>query len=177
MNGINEKLDARPMAAKASMIQGENYRITVLTESLLRLEYSREGVFEDRATQTVLNRDFPVPAFKVTETAEELRLFTSALEMTYNKREFAPNGLFIKVTGGRSNETNWHYGDPVKDLGGTARTLDEADGAIPLESGVVSRNGFSIVDDSSSMAITENGWVEVRPKDSIDLYFFGYGHR
>lgn len=177
MNGMNEKLDARPMAAKESMIQGKNYRITVLTESLLRLEYSREGVFEDRATQTVLNRDFPVPAFKVSETAEELKLFTSALEMTYNKREFAPNGLFIKVTGGRSNETNWHYGDPVKDLGGTARTLDEADGAIPLESGVVSRNGFSIVDDSSSMAITEDGWVEVRPKDSIDFYFFGYGHR
>ena len=177
MNGMNEKLDARPMAAKESMIQGKNYRITVLTESLLRLEYSREGVFEDRATQTVLNRDFPVPAFKVSETAEELKLFTGALEMTYNKREFAPNGLFIKVTGGRSNETNWHYGDPVKDLGGTARTLDEADGAIPLESGVVSRNGFSIVDDSSSMAITEDGWVEVRPKDSIDFYFFGYGHR
>lgn len=177
MNGMNEKLDARPMAAKESMIQGKNYRITVLTESLLRLEYSREGVFEDRATQTVLNRDFPVPAFKVSETAEELKLFTNALEMTYNKREFAANGLFIKVTGGRSNETNWHYGDPVKDLGGTARTLDEADGAIPLESGVVSRNGFSIVDDSSSMAITEEGWVEVRPKDSIDFYFFGYGHR
>ena len=177
MNGMNEKLDARPMAAKESIIQGKNYRITVLTESLLRLEYSREGVFEDRATQTVLNRDFPVPAFKVSETAEELKLFTSALEMTYNKREFAPNSLFIKVTGGRSNETNWHYGDPVKDLGGTARTLDEADGAIPLESGVVSRNGFSIVDDSSSMAITEDGWVEVRPKDSIDFYFFGYGHR
>ena len=62
-------------------------------------------------------------------------------------------------------------------MGGTARTLDEADGAIPLESGVVSRNGFSIVDDSRSMAITEDGWVEVRPKDSIDFYFFGYGHR
>ena len=177
MSGINEKLEARPMARKESIIQGENYRITVLTESLLRLEYSRDGSFEDRATQTVLNRDFPVPVFKVSETEGELKIFTSALELTYNKQEFAPNGLFIKVTGGKSNETNWHYKDPVKDLGGTARTLDEADGAIPLESGVVSRNGFSIVDDSRSMAVTEDGWVDLRPEGSIDLYFFGYGHR
>lgn len=173
MSGINEKLEARPMARKESIIQGENYRITVLTESLLRLEYSRDGSFEDRATQTVLNRDFPVPVFKVSETEGELKIFTSALELTYNKQEFAPNGLFIKVTGGKSNETNWHYKDPVKDLGGTARTLDEADGAIPLESGVVSRNGFTIVDDSRSMAVTEDGWVDLRPEGSIDLYFFG----
>ena len=45
------------------------------------------------------------------------------------------------------------------------------------ESGVVSRNGFSIVDDSRSMAVTEDGWVDLRPEGSIDLYFFGYGHR
>ena len=99
MSGVNEKLKVRPIARRESMIQGENYRITVLTESLLRLEYSRDGIFEDRATQTVINRDFPVPVFKVSETKEELKIFTSALELTYNKKEFAPNGLFIKVTG------------------------------------------------------------------------------
>ena len=59
MSGVNEKLKVRPIARRESMIQGENYRITVLTESLLRLEYSRDGIFEDRATQTVINRDFP----------------------------------------------------------------------------------------------------------------------
>ena len=70
MSGVNEKLKVRPIARRESMIQGENYRITVLTESLLRLEYSRDGIFEDRATQTVINRDFPVPVFKVSETKE-----------------------------------------------------------------------------------------------------------
>ena len=51
MSGVNEKLKVRPIARRESMIQGENYRITVLTESLLRLEYSRDGIFEDRATR------------------------------------------------------------------------------------------------------------------------------
>ena len=33
-----------------AVIQGKSYRISVLTESLLRLEYSEDWVFEDRAT-------------------------------------------------------------------------------------------------------------------------------
>lgn len=177
MSGIREKYDCRPVARPESILKGEKYRITVLTESLLRLEYKEDGVFEDRATQMVFNREFPVPDFKISETEEELKIFTSALEMTYNKKKFAANGLFIKVKGGRSNETNWHYGDTVYDLGGTARTLDEADGAIPLDHGVVSRNGFSVIDDSHSMALTEDGWVEVRSAEGVDIYFFGYGHR
>ena len=40
------------------VIEGENYRISVLTESLVRLEYSENGVFEDGQTQVVQDRDF-----------------------------------------------------------------------------------------------------------------------
>lgn len=175
MSELNLKLESHPLCNPASVIQGENFRITVLTERLLRLEYSEKGEFEDRATQIVLNRDFPVPAFKVTETEEELKVFTSGLELVYNRKPFAANGLMIKVAGGRVNENTWHYGEEWTDLGGTARTLDEADGAIPLGHGVCSKNGFSVVDDSRSMAITESGWVETRPEGTVDFYFFGYG--
>lgn len=52
------KLPVRPAADSRNIIQGENYRITMLTEGLVRLEYSEDGIFEDRATQTVINRDF-----------------------------------------------------------------------------------------------------------------------
>ena len=51
-----------------SVIQGENYRISVLTESLVRLEYSEGGVFEDGQTQVVQNRDFGPVACEVVET-------------------------------------------------------------------------------------------------------------
>ena len=50
-----------------SVIQGENYRISVLTESLVRLEYSEDGVFEDGQTQVVQNRDFGPVACEVVE--------------------------------------------------------------------------------------------------------------
>ena len=45
------------------VIEGENYRISVLTESLVRLEYSEDGVFEDGQTQVVQHRDFGPVAF------------------------------------------------------------------------------------------------------------------
>lgn len=171
------QLECRPKSREGAVVRGETYRITVLTAALIRLEYSKNGVFEDRATQAVLNRDFPVPEFRIDDREEELSIYTDALELHYNRGAFAANGLMIKVTGGRVAERTWHYGDAVRDLGGTARTLDEADGAIPLEHGILSRAGYSVIDDSRSMALTEDGWVTPRDEDAQDLYFFGYGDR
>lgn len=76
---------------------------------------------EDRATQSVLNRDFPVPEFKVVEDEEELVIYTDSLEIHYNRKPFAANGLSIKVVGGGSGwGRNWNYGDEPSDLLGTA---------------------------------------------------------
>ena len=44
--------------SKENIIQGENYRFTLLTNRLIRLEYSKMGNFEDRNTQLVQNREF-----------------------------------------------------------------------------------------------------------------------
>ena len=199
--GMEEyKLEAHPVSKKEAIIQGDCYRITMLTSALVRLEYNSEGVFEDRATQSVLNRDFPVPEFKVVEDEEELVIYTDSLEIHYNRKPFAANGLSIKVVGGGSGwGRNWNYGDEPSDLLGTARTLDGCDGAMKLsddaylkgdtpmnekysgkvkmEHGIISRKGFAVVDDSHSMALTEDGWVSPRQGDGEDLYFFGYGHR
>ena len=53
------QLASRPVCRKEAVVRGENYRITILTPRLFRLEYSEDGVFEDRPTQCVLNREFP----------------------------------------------------------------------------------------------------------------------
>lgn len=45
----------------AYVVQGEKYRITVLTSRMLRLEYFEDGEFEDRPTQVVWNRNFDDP--------------------------------------------------------------------------------------------------------------------
>ena len=80
------KLETHPKSNPAAIIQGDKYRITILTDSLLRLEYSESGIFEDRPTQTVINRNFPVPKFTVTETEEELVINTSVYQLHYDRK-------------------------------------------------------------------------------------------
>jgi len=176
--------NARPKG----IIRGERYRITVLTPSLLRLEYLEEGAFEDRATQVVINRRFEVPLFQTSyetvDGVEWLTVETEKLRLRYDQREFSKEGLCIWVKD--LDGAVWHFGQELHDLKGTYRTLDRADGdefvsgeqreQICLENGVISREGFSVIDDSCSMILTEDGWVEPR-KACKDLYFFGYGHR
>lgn len=170
-------LNGNPMCCAANVVSGEHYRISMLTTALVRLEYSENGEFEDRPTQMVVNRDFAPTEFKVSDVNGELHIYTKDLEIHYDKKEFTPGGLMIRVAGGKSNERVWHYGEAPRDLLGTARTLDEADGAIPLEHGILSKNGFSLIDDSKTMALKSDGTVEPRVGNKKDIYFFGYGHR
>lgn len=164
-------------AEDAAIIQGEKYRFTVLTEEMIRLEYCEDGKFEDRATQCVINRKFKVPEYQVIENEESLEIITDKIHLVYNKQKFTDYGLSVQVRGNISvYHSIWHFGEEATDLRGTARTLDEADGAIELEHGIISRFGYGILDDSRSLVITEDGWVEPRKEDCIDIYFLGYGH-
>src|SRR5699024_9981045 len=173
----NWKIQTNPKADPENILQGEKYRITMLTEGLVRLEYSEEGIFEDRATQSVWNRDFPKVDFTYKETEEQLEIFTSMLHLIYDKKKCSPNGLSIQAVGNFSAYGSiWHYGQDFQDLKGTARTLDEADGEIPLERGIIGKNGFSLLDDSKSLLLREDGWIEPRSHQEEDLDFWGYGH-
>ena len=160
-----------------SIIQGDKYRFTVLTSQLIRLEYNENNIFEDNPTQTVLTRNFSIPDFKVIDKDSSLEIITEHIHLKYNKKEFSKNGLSISIIGAFSTyRGTWHYGDDFIDLKGTARTLDKADGAIELERGLMSKNGFSVFDDSNSLILLEDGWVEPRKEKSIDIYYFGYGN-
>ena len=171
------KVETRSAALAANMVTGKKYRITLLTEGLIRLEYSEDGIFEDRATQMVFFRDFPKTDFRVITGKGGIEIHTSRIHLIYNEKEFSSHGLSIQVKGNLSAyHSIWHYGEEIHDLGGTSRTLDEADGAIPLDHGVVSRFGYSVIDDSRSQVLLSDGWIEPRKKGIKDLYFFGYGH-
>lgn len=177
------RVETRPLAIKENMIQGEKYRITLLTEGLVRLEYAEDGIFEDRATKFAFFRDFPKSSFRVVRTPDGIEIHTSRIHLTYNEGTFTSFGLSIQVKGNLSAyHSIWRYGEErsmlfnFPDIKGTARTLDMADGEIPLEDGVISANGYSLIDDSESQIILEDGWIEPRKKGVQDLYFFGYGH-
>lgn len=170
------RLETKPKAVEENIIEGVNYRITVLTPRLMRLEYSENSTFVDQASQTILNRNFQKSSFQVKDTEDELQITTEYLYLSYNKKKFSPNGLSIQVLGNISIYYScWHYGETGENLGGTARTLDEVDGSCLLEDGLLSRNGFAILDDSRSLLLTEDGWVESRGQQGEDIYFFGYG--
>ena len=175
MKASDMVLETKGRHREGATVQGDKWRITVLTEELLRLEYSEDGSFEDHPTQRVINRDFPVPGFQVREGEEELQVITPKVHLTYDKRPFSPNGLEIRIRGNGCASV-WHYGEAVRDLKGTARTLDEARGEIPLEPGLLSRNGITVLDDSGTITLLEEGWVRQRSQEAVDLYFFGYGH-
>ncbi len=173
---LNYKVETRPAALPANIIAGKKYRITMLTDGLVRLEYSEDGIFEDRATQMVLFRDFPETSYRLLRSEDGIEIHTSRIQLVYDEKEFSSHGLSIQVKGNLSAyHSIWHYGEEVHDLGGTARTLDMADGEIPLDHGVVSRFGYSVLDDGRSQILMENGWVLPRKKGVQDLYFWGYG--
>ena len=185
------RLDATPAMRADNVVSGDHWRIGLITDSLVRFEWSDSGVFENRPTQTVLNRDFGSPVERrVTERDGRVIIDTAALTIVYDQQPFSKEGLSVVVKGVADTQFNtWHYGDAQRgNLKGTARTLDEADGAIELDNGVISRDGWAVIDDSAANIIIEtdtvNGkanpfgtWVSPRATAETDLYFFGYGHR
>ena len=178
MNNTKQyQLPICPVACKEAVVRGDKYRFTVLTDRLIRMEYQEEGRFTDEPTRTVLNREFPVPEFRVIDEEEKLEIVTDALHLYYDKKEFSSSGLYVILKERFSiSDSVWNYGDEILDLRGTARTLDNADGAVELEQGLMSVEGFTVLDDSDSAIVTEDGWVSVRQNPEIDLYFWGYGH-
>lgn len=162
-----------------AVVAGDHVRFTVLTSRLLRLEYSPTGQFEDAPSQTFWVRRQPVPSFSVRRAAGEMEIETEHLLLHYREssRGFTPVSLSITL---KASGVTWCYGDRIwksGDLKGTTRTLDEANGAINLEPGLLARNGWAVVDDSQSLVFTADGWVAPRSvPDNLDLYFFGYGH-
>ena len=164
----------RPNACKENMICGEKYRMTILTSRLIRLEYVPSGKFEDRASQTAFYRDFPICQFDVKDVDGWIEIETEHLNLRYMANSpFTKENLSIRLK--MEPASVWNFGADFEDLGGTTKTLDEVDGARPLDRGVCSRNGFSVLDDSNTLLLGEDGWIECREKDTVDCYFFGYG--
>ena len=157
------ELQMSPLAHAQAVVRGDKYRFTVLTDRLIRMEYQEEGKFTEEATKTVLCREFEVPAFRVVESDERLEIITDALHLYYDKKAFSPAGLYILLKEGFSvSDSIWNYGDESRDLKGTARTLDNVDGATKLEPGLMSVEGYTVLDDSDSAVLLEDGWIRAR---------------
>jgi alpha-glucosidase (family GH31 glycosyl hydrolase) len=185
-----------PVADPRAIVILGHTRFTILTPQLIRMEWAADGKFEDHASLVFLNRKLPVPKFTEETTADGLRTIikTSALTLVYapenSDGKFTAENLSITLSlNGR--EVVWKPGTAdTGNLLGTTRTLDRVRGSdVKLDPGLLSRDGWTVVDDSArqlfdsdNFSFTEGErspwpWVMVRPAgDRQDWYFFGYGH-
>lgn len=176
-----------PIAGPDAIVTAKNVRFTVLTDRVVRLEYSKDDRFEDRPSQAFWYREQPVPTFKKTVTDSSVEIETDFLHLKYQITSKGFTGKTLSITLKKSNVT-WQYGMRQSDnLKGTARTLDNAGGATRLENGLLSKSGWAVVDDSETLVFNEAGWLEARQHQQTrkivktfrvsqkDIYFFGFG--
>ena len=169
-----------PVAAPGAVVTVGNARFTVLTDRLIRMEWAADGVFEDRASLAIVNRNLPVPKYSYSLKGDVLTISTSKVKLIYKGGRFTSENLSVKFGMG-----TWKPGMSADgNLKGTTRTLDGCLGfeklskrETELENGILSRDGWALVDESERHLFGADGWVEERPEgDRLDWYLFAYGH-
>lgn len=183
--------------------QDQNVRFTVITDGAIRMEYTPDGQFLDSKSFIAVDRSYPAAAYKVKNTPKTVTISTDRFVLSYTKGSGMFNEKNLRIsstktkrkTDGKQKANNpyttsfsWHPG--LKDnanLKGTYRTLDGYDGdthldshKMPLEDGLLSRNGWTFIDDSNGYVFDDSDWqwVSHRPNEgkTQDWYFLAYGH-
>ena len=147
-------------------------RLSVITPRILRVERSADGVFEDRPTQMVFERNFANPQFSVIENGDKVTILTKQKEFSVDL-----NTLSVSV----KKDGKWVSSHSGKNLKGTARTLDFSWGRwqlqtlrVKLGKGIFSTSGVTEIDDSKSYVLLEDGNVLGRKKGTVDKYVFAF---
>ena len=166
----------RAMANKKSIIQGKNYRFTVLTERLIRLEYNDNGIFIDDPTELVLYRNLKTPEYNVSEDDNFVIITTKYFKLTYVKGKSFLGGKASPTANLKVELLNtdrlWYYGHPeVRNFGIPNSSL--AEGGLKGK-GLYSAEGIASIDDTNSLIFNEDGTVSKNTELRIDTYLFMY---
>ena len=101
-------------------------RFTCLSPRLVRMEFSPNGIFEERRSMVAYTPRQSRPFDSVSEVNGETILKVGLMTITsrQNDRDFFPNNLQIDWKSGDLTQT-WYYGDrDYRNLGGSVRSLD-----------------------------------------------------
>ncbi|MGD0584133.1 MAG: TIM-barrel domain-containing protein [Bacteroidales bacterium] len=95
--GFSYSLSA--LAQSASITDGQA-RFTVLTPTLIRMEYSGDSLFEDRPSFNIINRNLPTPPFTTRIDNGWREITTDKLVLRYrqNSGSFADSNLTVRLT-------------------------------------------------------------------------------
>lgn len=156
-------------------------RFTLLTDRMVRCEWSEDGSFEDRPSLTFINRVQPPVKHTFKRTGEGAVITTDKMRLEWTGGAF--NAENLKVNGVAA------LSEDKENLLGTMRTIDARSSIKDLlprmEKGVLSRRGVAVVDDTKKPLFVKGGdywkeWVEERPRREKGAYsdftVFAYGH-
>ena len=162
-----------------AIVLGSKFRFTILTERLIRLEYSETSVFNDLKTELVSFRNFDVPKFKKIEDDKFLEIETDYYKLSYTKNEpfkgtafSASKNLKIEI---KNSEAIWYYDNPeAKNYYGSNISSEVKEKEKKENRGLFSLDGMVSFDDSDSLRIAESGSIEQPIKGNKDIYVFIY---
>ena len=80
--------DRKPKARPENVITGAGYRITFLTDRLVRFEYDRSGEFVDDASQVIWYRDLEDVPFEIRHKKEYMEIQTKSLRIRYDGKPY-----------------------------------------------------------------------------------------
>ena len=174
-------LQAAALPATNPIVMGNN-RLTLITPTLIRLEYSTNGTFVDAPTYFAYNRESLLRPDEISidelgDDTYEIR--TKALRIRYKHDGYpfstANLHVFYQKNGKEAKFTNRFI--LRNNLGGPVETLDRVTHEIPMNDGILSKDGWYMIDDARGDLIV-NGWL--RPRDTRthlqDQYCFIYGN-
>lgn len=174
MNGMDPHFHVDYNKAKSkpeATFQGSHYRITVLTERLVRLEYNKDGLFFDDLTEQVINRNFALPKFKVVQDDKYLEITTDYFLLKYQK-EKPMESLNIEIDL-LNTDKRWDIKNKeVRNFktSGLGIDLTKPD----YQKGLYSVDGFVTIDDSPSMILNQDGFLTPNNTPRVDIYVFMY---
>ncbi len=183
--GTGTRSRAEVRAATGVVLDGRA-RFQVITPTLVRLEYAADRRFEDRPTLT-LGRRSPgglgdVPRFRTSVDHGWRVIRTARVELRWRRGHgFAPENLRLRFRdGATTRRVRPRPGADHRYLGGWTRGLDLSTGREPLNPGILTREGWYVLDDSATALLVDRApGFRVRPDHDgayRDWYAFGYGH-
>ena len=187
-------LDVAPSGLNLTPLAGDpiilgNARFTVITPNCVRMEYAPRHGFVDKPTLFAFNRSARSADTKITQDDQLLTLDTGKLRLEYRPDGEVFSSKNLKAFF-RPGEIEWNpESKSSQNLGGPVSTLDGWKGPRDLPDGLLSRDGWYLLEDSGQPLLGEN-WIEQRPggmapssnkhretaiHSDLDWYLFAYG--
>lgn len=177
--------DPNPNPASVVRSSDGKMRFTILTSMLVRVEEGPD--FDNRASLSVVHRNLEKPPFEVFRLPDGLRIVTPDIEVYYRENSGHLSRSSLQAVNKNSHQ-HWKFGDyPSGNLLGTIRTLDTLgptnlncstflDENAHCEFGLISTDGWAILDDSKSPRIAgKNDWWDSHAVSEMDFYLFMHG--